>query len=193
MPRSAPIDLKMCAIAYTRLPARRWNTLRPVAMFLCTGSNEDGIRRKPKSRVDCSISAADRNMSRVPAGSLQNRLCAVINFSSAIAGATIGLMQQMGLLSVEVSETRREFMTWLDFNLQGSFAWALSGHCQKGSFTRCHRVCLARAVAENAVDQVLHSFSTTKNFNAAFDAATYCPVPNPALHPDLSAQPCLAP
>jgi hypothetical protein len=172
-----------------------------------TGSNEDGIRRKPKSRVDCSISAADRNMSRVPAGSLQNRLCAVINFSSAIAGATIGLMQQMGLLSVEVSETRREFMTWLDFNLQGSFAWALSGHCQKGSFTRCHRVCLARAVAENAVDQVLHSFSTTKNFNAAFDAATYCPVPNPALHPactltslpnpalhpDLSAQPCLAP
>ena len=42
-----------------------------------------------------------------------------------------------------------------------------------GNFTRVHRVSFARAVADATVDQVLESFSRHKEFNKAFDEATY--------------------
>jgi hypothetical protein len=138
-----------------------------------TGANDDNFRKKAKSRTDGNVSSADRNLSKVPTGALMSRLCATLNFSNAMAGGVIGLMQQMGLLSVEINETKKEMMTWIGFNISNMFSWALHPRCLKGNFTRAHRVSLARALADHTVDQVLDSFSRHKEFNKAFDECTY--------------------
>ena len=142
-------------------------------MFLPTGYNGDSRSKKAKTKTDGNVSSSDRNLSKVPPGEEMNRMCAVLNFSNAIAGPIIGLMQQMELLSVEISGTQREMMTWLGFSISNTFSWALHPKSLKGNFTRVHRVCMARAVADHAVDRVLDSFSRHKEFNRGFDECTY--------------------
>jgi hypothetical protein len=153
--------------------AEKWNTLRPVATMMPTGTNDDNFRKKAKSRVDGTVSSADRNLSKVPKGALMSQMCATLNFSNVVAGGVIGLMQQMALSSVEVNWTKRELMTWIGVNISNMFEWALHPRCLKGNFTRAHRVCLARALADHTVDQVLESFSRHKEFNKAFDECTF--------------------
>jgi hypothetical protein len=138
-----------------------------------TGSNDDPSRKKAKTRTDGTVSSSDRNLSKVPPGAHMARMCSVLNFSNAIAGGVIGLMQQMELISVEVNGIKREMMTWLSFSISNMFSWALHPKCLKGNFTRAHRVSMARAVADHTVDRVLDSFSRNKEFNKAFDECTY--------------------
>jgi hypothetical protein len=97
----------------------------------------------------------------------------VLNFAQILAGSVIGLMQQVGLIAVEVNTQKKEMMNWMGYMINNMFAFALSDRCLKGNFTRIHRVCLARKIADHVVDQVLHSFSKHKEFNKAFDEVTY--------------------
>jgi hypothetical protein len=90
-----------------------------------TGNNNDSFRKKPRSLGDCCVSAADRNLSKVRPGAKMATMAAVLNFSNAVAGGAIGLMQQMGLLGVEPTATTREMVTWFEFNIHSQFAWAL--------------------------------------------------------------------
>lgn len=82
-------------------------------------------------------------------------------------------MQQVGLIAVEVNSIKKEMMNWMGYMINNMFAFALSDRCLKGNFTRIHRVCLARKIADHVVDQVLHSFSKHKEFNRAFDEVAY--------------------
>jgi hypothetical protein len=97
----------------------------------------------------------------------------VLNFSQVLAGSVIGLMQQIGLIAVEVNSQKKEMMNWMGYMINNMFAFVLSDRCLKGNFTRIHRVCLARKIADHVVDQVLYSFSKHKEFNTAFDEVTH--------------------
>ena len=90
--------------------AEKWNNLRPVALFMPTGTNDDNFRKKAKTRTDGNVSSCDRNLSKVPPGAEMARICAVLNFLNAVAGGVIGLMQQMCLIAVEVNEVKREMV-----------------------------------------------------------------------------------
>jgi hypothetical protein len=152
--------------------SEKWNTLHPVATFLPTGNNEDYTNKRATSVMDGTVSASDRNASKIPTGDEMIRITSVLYMSSMMAGGMIGLMQQVGLLQVEIHDSKKEVMTWANHAINRMFSWCLHGRCLKGNFNRAYRVCLARAMADHTVDRVLHSFHTTKDFNKAFDAAT---------------------
>ncbi|KAJ1466780.1 hypothetical protein T484DRAFT_1860663, partial [Baffinella frigidus] len=152
--------------------AEKWNSLHPVAMFMPTGNNEDYSTKKAKSMTDGNISASDRNMSKIPFGDDMSRVTSVLYMSQMMAGGMIGLMQQVGLIEVEIHDSKKEVMTWGNHTINRMFAWCLHPRCLKGNFNRAYRVCLARAMADHTVDRVLHSFNKNKDFNTAVDEAT---------------------
>ena len=160
-------------LAQHPVEAEKWLSLRPVCFFMPTGNNDDYSGKRATSRLDGKVSAADRNMSKLPPGAEMERLCAVLSMSSTVAGGVIGLMQQVGLLAVEIHQTKKELVTWLGHTINSMFTWVLHPKINKGNFTRVHRVCVARAMADHAVDRVLCSFANNTEFNAAFDEATY--------------------
>ena len=119
-------------LAQQNAEAEKWNTLRPVCFLMPTGNNNFASKKRPKSLGDLSVSAADRNLSKLKPGDRMARMCAVLNFSNALAGPVIGLMQQVGLLAVESSSATRELVTWFEFNINTLFSWALMPLCLKG-------------------------------------------------------------
>jgi hypothetical protein len=137
-----------------------------------TGNNEEYTTKKAKSMTDGNVSASDRNASKIPSGEDMLRITSVLYMSGMMAGGMIGLMQQVGLLDVELHESKKEVMTWANHTINRMFSWCLHPRCLKGNFTRAYRVCLARAMADHTVDRVLNSFSRHKDFNKAFDEVT---------------------
>jgi hypothetical protein len=137
-----------------------------------TGNNEDYTAKKARTEMDGSVSASDRNVSKIPSGHDMTRITSILYMSQLIAGGMIGLMQQVGLLKVEINEMKKEMMTWANHTINRMFSWALHYRCLKGNFNRCYRVNLARGIADHSVDRVLHSFAKHKDFNRAFDDVT---------------------
>jgi hypothetical protein len=122
--------------------------------------------------TDGNVSASDRNASKIPSGDEMLRITSVLYMSQMMAGGMIGLMQQVGLLQVELHEMKKEVMTWANHTINRMFGWSLHPRCLKGNFNRAYRVCLARAMADHTVDRVLNSFGRHKDFNKAFDEVT---------------------
>jgi hypothetical protein len=152
--------------------AEKWFTLHPVICIMPTGNNEEYTTKKAKSMTDGTVSASDRNASKIPSGADMTRITSVLYMSGMMAGGMVGLMQQVGLLDVEIHDSKKEVMTWANHTINRMFAWCLHPRCLKGNFNRCYRVCLARAMADHVVDRVLNSFGRHKDFNKAFDEVT---------------------
>jgi hypothetical protein len=159
-------------LAQQAAEAEKWATLHPVVCIMPTGNNEEYTTKKAKSMMDGTVSASDRNASKIPSGDDMLRITSVLYMSSMMAGGMIGLMQQMSLLQVEIHDSKKEVMTWANHTINRMFAWCLHPSCLKGNFNRAYRVCLARAMADHTVDRVLNSFARHKDFNKAFDEVT---------------------
>ena len=152
--------------------ADRWETLRPITYFMHTPPPQIQDYRS-KNRGDLHEDDSNRDTKEFPDNDATKRQAVILRVSSILTGTYIGLMQQMQLISINISTSVNALNSLFRSEMATVFGWARHPCFTASDFSRKHRTCITRAVVDHSIYRLLNSASKKPKFDHAWNDTIY--------------------
>ena len=152
--------------------ADRWETLRPITYFMHTPPPALQDYRS-KDRGDLHEDDSNRDTKEFPDNDATRRQAMILRVSSILTGAYIGLMQQMQLISINISTPVNALNSLFRSEMATVFGWARHPCYTASDFSRKHRTCITRAVVDHCMYRLLDCASKKTKFDQAWNDTIY--------------------
>ena len=152
--------------------ADRWETLRPITYFMHTPPPSVQDYRS-QNRGDLHEDDSNRDVKEFPDNDATKRQAIILRVSSILTGSYIGLMQQMQLISINISAPVNALNSLFRAEFATVFGWARHPCFTASDFSRKHRTCITRAVVDHSVYHLLNSAAKQPKFDQAWNATLY--------------------
>jgi hypothetical protein len=152
--------------------ADRWKTLHPITYFMHTPppSIQDYMSA---NRGDLHEDESNRDTKEFPDNDATKRQAMILRVSSILTGSYIGLMQQMQLISINISAPVNALNSLFRSEMATVFGWARHPCFTASDFSRKHRTCITRSVVDHCMYRLMSSSAKKKKFDQAWNDTLY--------------------